>query len=215
MSSTQSSSPADTTTAIVFTDVVNSSKLWNAEPEAMMVALEKLDRYIFGLCVRNGGTVIKTIGDSSMLTFPDLKTALHIAKTLQQHLTSKPVAIAKHTLQLRVGISVGAVKRHQMRVGTSDVFHVLPDVFGPPVNLASRAESSASLPGGIAVGFLAQDPAASAYRDLLQKQTPPFSVCSRLKPAKVSRKRRSGRLLNSTEIVKGFKKNEVEFFCTQ
>lgn len=206
-------SPSDIAT-VVFTDVVGSSRLWNAAPEEMHTALMKLEKYIFGVCVRNNGTVIKTIGDATMMAFATLQDALRVAKTVQQHLACKPIQVGESKLVLRIGIAVGPVKRHTMRVGTHDLIHVLPDLFGPSVNLASRAESSVSVPGGIAVGILKSDPNAASYRAMLLNHTPPFTHCTRLTKGS-KRPRRSNRLLHSTEVVKGFNKSDVDFLCMQ
>lgn len=129
---------AKITAAVMFTDVVHSSKLWNLYPAEMFKALRFLDTFIFATCIKNGGKVIKTIGDSTMLLFDDLPSAIEVGKKIQAKLLSKTHALyVKHIrLRIRIGISYGEVYRYRMKVGDNHSHYYLPDVFGRVVNFS-------------------------------------------------------------------------------
>jgi len=55
--------------AMLFTDVVGSSKMWSDDPQTMNIQLDKHFKVMDGLARKYGGFVVKTIGDSFMIYF--------------------------------------------------------------------------------------------------------------------------------------------------
>lgn len=217
--------------AVLFTDICGSSKLWNAHHDAMYVALKKQERFLFSTCSGNGGTVLKTIGDAFMMSFDTLEAALKTAIKIQRRMRAKPIRVSpRDVIQLRVGISYGQVVPCSMHVGNAEQQHVLPDLYGKTVNLASRAESVACIPGGIAVGLLKTDPhfadSVAACARISKKPIDGVrrAVCAHNQASSNNSVRRSGRLLSAPstaaavhgdhrDTIKGFRANDVEFFC--
>jgi small GTP-binding protein len=113
------------TVAIVFTDVLGSTKLnvefgeetWRQAREAHFARAKEL-------VAQGRGYLIKTIGDSVMAAFHDAGTALDFALALQSDTGDARVRI-------RAGIHIGAV---DVSVG---------DAFGQHVSMAARVEAKA------------------------------------------------------------------------
>lgn len=113
---------------ILFADVVDSSRLYSTYGDAGA-------RRIVGACMdtlaqvvgEQAGTVIKTIGDEIMCTFPSADQGVLAAVTMQQRVEEKARIGALHnSLSLRIGLHRGAVVRENH------------DVYGDAVNLAAR-----------------------------------------------------------------------------
>jgi class 3 adenylate cyclase/GTPase SAR1 family protein len=113
------------TVAIVFTDVVDSTKLnvelgdeqWREIRRAHFTRAKKVVK-------REGGYLIKTIGDSVMAAFHSAAEALDFALSLQ-------VDSGHDSVSTRAGIHIGPVE-------VSD-----GDAFGQQVNMAARVEAKA------------------------------------------------------------------------
>ena len=109
-------------TAILFADISGSTELYERLGDHAA-------RQSVGGCVARlmdktrdvGGTVIKTIGDEVMCTFPDADTAYEAAVAMQEMMSS-----SNDGLGLRVGFHYGAVISEH------------GDVFGDAVNVAAR-----------------------------------------------------------------------------
>ena len=56
-------------TTFLFTDIEGSTRLWEQEPERMHAALAQHDAIARTSVVRNGGTVVKMIGDGIHAVF--------------------------------------------------------------------------------------------------------------------------------------------------
>lgn len=114
---------------ILFADIAQSTRLYELLGDQ---AAENL----IGMCLarlteaatRHGGTVIKTIGDEVMCTFPGARDAVGAAKAMHASL-EEPLSVGEGTRlspNLHVGLHAGPV----IRRGN--------DVFGDAVNLAAR-----------------------------------------------------------------------------
>lgn len=171
--------------ALVFTDIKNSTLLWDTYPVAMRSAI-KLHNTIMRRQLRIvGGYEVKTEGDSFMVSFPSAPSALLWCFNVQNQLlvedwpqeilatnegcevTDNSDNIIFRGLSVRMGIHWGSP------VCELDMVTRRMDYFGPMVNRASRIESSAD-GGQIAVSsdFLkemdrAHNLAASAAAALL------------------------------------------------
>jgi len=83
---------------MVFTDVEGSTSLWEADPEAMHVALELHDATIRGLLAKHHGYEITTEGDAFQLAFHSAFGAVGFCLELQTELLncSWPAAVLEH-----------------------------------------------------------------------------------------------------------------------
>src|SRR5215213_4332568 len=89
------------TLTFLFTDVVGSTRRWDAEPDAMKDALARHDAILRDTIERHGGHVFKTVGDAfhaAFATAPDaLRTAIEGQRALAEGGWSEAVRMALHT----------------------------------------------------------------------------------------------------------------------
>lgn len=127
--------------AMVFTDVVGSSKLWSDDPASMATQLEQHHELIDSLAKKHKGWIVKTIGDAFMVYFEPSSTSLINALRF-----SKEAIEEERKYNIRVGVCSG-----NMNNKTYSIQNVqLKDFFGNAVNTASRMESKVATPNGIA-----------------------------------------------------------------
>jgi len=97
--------------AIVFADVVGSTKLYELLGDARA-------RDMVGICIdvmraatdQNHGTVIKTMGDEVMATFPTADDALNAAAQMQKQIVLHPqLKVDEQTVAIRIGCNFGPV----------------------------------------------------------------------------------------------------------
>lgn len=119
--------------AIVFADVVGSTRLYE-------LLGDQRAREIVALCIdvmrtateQHQGTVIKTMGDEVMSTFPTANDALNAAAQMQKAISTHPVLnIEGQPVAIRIGCHVGPVVLDNR------------DVFGTTVHTANRMTSQA------------------------------------------------------------------------
>lgn len=118
------------TVTLLFTDVEGSTRLWEAEPEAMARALRRHDE-IVGAAIRGaGGFIFKTVGDAFCAAFATPQAALSAVVAAQRQLgtenwpTSRPIRV-------RMGVHTGVCEERDN------------DYFGPVVNRTARLEAVA------------------------------------------------------------------------
>src|SRR5918993_2728428 len=75
--------------AFLFTDVEGSTRLWEAQPRAMSVALARHDALLHAAIESAGGTVFKTVGDAFCAAFPAAEAAIQAAVTGQRALAAE------------------------------------------------------------------------------------------------------------------------------
>ena len=138
--------------AIVFTDIVGSTALWVAAPEAMSAALMTHNSTIRKTILACGGYEVKTIGDAFMVAFGDLKSAVRFGLSAQLDLFNATWPVSLLALEacrrdtvwcgltVRIGVHCGAV--------TVDTENARADYFGTTVNTAARCETH-SAHGGV------------------------------------------------------------------
>lgn len=119
--------------AILFADVVGSTKLYELLGDVRA-------RDMVGICIdvmraatdQNKGTVIKTMGDEVMSTFPSADDALNAAAQMQKQITLHPaLKIAEQVVAIRIGCNFGPVVVENR------------DIFGSAVHTANRMTSQA------------------------------------------------------------------------
>ena len=115
------------TVTFLFTDIENSTPLWEKHPEAMKSALAKHDSLARSISLLHNGRIIKTTGDGFLVVFATATDAVQAAIHAQQ-------AIQKDSwddvaIKVRMGIHTGEA---ELRDG---------DYFGGTLNLAARIMS--------------------------------------------------------------------------
>ena len=119
--------------AILFADVVGSTKLYE-----LLGDLRARD--MVGICIevmraateQNHGTVIKTMGDEVMATFPTADDALNAAAQMQKLIALHPqLKVDEQTVAIRIGCNFGPVVLENR------------DIFGSAVHTANRMTSQA------------------------------------------------------------------------
>lgn len=119
---------------IMFTDIADSTTLaetigdarWSDAVTAHVVEVEKI-------ITDHGGTLVKSLGDGTMSSFPSARAALSAAIALQQAMAASD---SEPRLQIRVGLHTG------------DLIEQQGDIFGTVVNKAARIAALAA-PGEI------------------------------------------------------------------
>ena len=140
------------TVTFLFTDIENSTKLWEQFPGAMKAVLARHDE-ILRLAIENhNGTIIKTTGDGFHAAFETGISGILAALAAQQALlAAKWKEIEPHNLRIRIGLHTGEADE---RGG---------DYYGPTLNRAARLMSLAY--GG-------QTLLSSTTADLVRDQLP-------------------------------------------
>lgn len=119
--------------AICFADVCDSTRFFvqHGDDDARSIIGHALD-VLADVVEAHDGTVIKTIGDEIMATFPKLMASVS-AVTKMPSAVKQDELLARHGIEIRVGMCFGSVLRE------SD-----GDVYGDAVNTASRLVDWAS-----------------------------------------------------------------------
>lgn len=117
--------------AIVFSDVCQSTRLYEAYGDARALALVGHAMALMSDAVlAHGGRVVRTLGDEVFSTFPDAEQALQAARRIHQQIQAD-ARLAPHQIAVRIGLHFG------------EVLHEGGDVYGDAVNLAARVASLA------------------------------------------------------------------------
>ncbi len=146
--------PPSGTVTFLFTDVVGSSRRWDAEPDAMKHALARHDAILRDSIEQHGGYVFKTVGDAFHAAFATPGAALRAAVEAQRTLTDN---------------QWGGAVRMALHTGVADERD--GDYFGPPLNRVARLRDAGHggqiLLTSATVGLLrAQVPDGVEHRDL-------------------------------------------------
>jgi class 3 adenylate cyclase len=152
-----SGAPSGTVT-LLFTDVEGSTRLWDAERDAMAAALRRHDEILRDAIEQAGGYVFKTVGDSFCAAFSAARAGLDAALAAQQNLaaqswpTSRPIVV-------RMGLHAGVCEERD------------GDYFGPAVNRVARLLAVAGggqvLVSGVAAELLSEElPEGVGLREL-------------------------------------------------
>jgi class 3 adenylate cyclase len=142
-----SGAPSGTVT-LLFTDVEGSTRLWDAERDAMAAALRRHDEILRAAIEQAGGYVFKTVGDAFCAAFSAARSGLDAALAAQQTLaaeawpTSRPIVV-------RMALHAGVCEERD------------GDYFGPAVNRAARllavADGGQVLVSGVAAELLSDE----------------------------------------------------------
>jgi len=118
------------TVTLLFTDVEGSTKLWEAEPEAMAEALRRHDEILRRAIEHTGGYVFKTVGDAFCAAFSTPAAALQAVLAAQEALMAESWPTTR-PIRVRMGVHTGACEERD------------EDYFGPVVNRTARLQAVA------------------------------------------------------------------------
>src|SRR5690606_7600940 len=119
--------------AILFADVVGSTQLYEQLGDTKA-------REMVGRCLEimreatevNNGSVIKTMGDEVMSTFPTADDSMNAARRMQEQISTQPDLVHDEgDVAIRIGCHFGAVVQEHR------------DIFGSAVHIANRMTSQA------------------------------------------------------------------------
>jgi class 3 adenylate cyclase len=125
-------------TAFVFTDVVGSTKLWAADPEATGRSFVLHDAIVRNALLDSGGEVFGWAGDSFRAAFQDRYDAVAACQAIHRELVNADWGIDP-ALSVRIGVTYGKA------------LHRDGEYFGPTLNTAARLEEMAR-PGQTVLG---------------------------------------------------------------
>lgn len=118
---------------ILFTDICGYTQYTDTRGDiSSRSMLHRHNSIVMPAVEKNNGTVIKTIGDAVMATFPDSLSAVKSAVDIQTGLSEyNTIAEAGNQIHVKIGINTG------------DALIDNQDLFGDAVNVASRIQSQA------------------------------------------------------------------------
>ena len=135
---------ADGTVTIVFTDIVDSTVMNNRLGDhAWLDVLRRHNAVVESATSAQGGSVVKTQGDGSMLAFSSARRAVACAQEIQTGI-GRVFEDASPPISVRIGVHAG------------DAVREADDFFGNTVNYAARVASQA-LGGEVLVSSLVHD----------------------------------------------------------
>ena len=132
-------------TAIFSSDVVEYSRLMEADEAWTIQSLEENKKLLGELIEEYEGRVIDFIGDNLLAEFSSVTNAVECAVKIQQDLKKKNAnLIEERRMEFRIGVNLGEVVEEDGRI------------YGSGVNLAARLERLTE-PGGICISRRAYD----------------------------------------------------------
>src|SRR5581483_2127216 len=132
ISAAQNLSAVTRAVTFLLTDIEGSTAAWEAQADAMAVALARHDELVEQVVTSRGGRLIKTRGegDATFSVFERPSAAAAAAIELQEAIADEPWAL-REPMRIRVALHTGEV---ELRDG---------DYFGRAVNRAARLRSLA------------------------------------------------------------------------
>jgi predicted ATPase/class 3 adenylate cyclase len=113
------------TVTFLFTDIEDSTRLWDVHPDEMRDALEQHDSILRSVVASRGGLVFSRSGDGFAVAFGRASDAISAAADMQRALTAATWPDGAH-IRVRVGVHTGEAQERQ------------GDYFGTAVNCAAR-----------------------------------------------------------------------------
>lgn len=139
---------------LIFTDIEGSTQLWEKHPDAFSKALAAHNNLVRQIAAHWDGYEVKSQGDSFMLAFERVTSAIYFSIELQRGLQEFSWPPSTGAPRVRVGIHTGEPFRGYDAGGR-------PDYFGPMVNRAARI-SDAGHGGQILLSAATRDIAVGA-----------------------------------------------------
>ena len=134
--------------ALLFSDLVGSTALYQRAGDARAFALvEEHFRRAGRIIAKEGGAIVKTMGDAIMASFPTLCEAVRAARAMVE---AQAVAESEHGLGVKIGVHAGPC----LAVRANDRL----DFFGTTVNVAARLQAKAASGELVLTRESAEDP---------------------------------------------------------
>ena len=132
--------------AVLIADVVGYSRLMERDEAGTHARLRQIRAEVTDPAVqRNGGRIVRTVGDGLLVEFPSAMAALVAGIEIQREMAQRNAELpARQRIDHRIGINLG------------DILVDANDIAGNGVNVAARLESIAA-PGGIAISRTVRD----------------------------------------------------------
>ncbi|MCL4729074.1 MAG: hypothetical protein KJ044_01385 [Planctomycetes bacterium] len=124
------------TVTLVFTDVQDSSRLWEQHGRMFEPVLALHNRILREQIAAHGGYEVKTEGDAFMVAFADAGAALRFCADTQRALARAPWPQPAGGVQVRMGMHTGEP------IVSTDPATGRTDYFGPVVNRAARVAAA-------------------------------------------------------------------------
>jgi predicted ATPase/class 3 adenylate cyclase len=155
------------TITFLYTDIEGSTRLWERQPDAMRLALERHDAILRQAIAGNGGQVFRTVGDAFCAAFPAAPLALAAAAEAQRLLFAETWQL-ESPIRVRIALHTGAAEvQNGDYVGSSlnRIGRLLPVCHGGQTLLTQATEQLARdhLPDGARLLDLGQH----RFRDLV------------------------------------------------
>ncbi|MCB1192017.1 MAG: hypothetical protein H7A23_22250 [Leptospiraceae bacterium] len=144
--------------AILFSDIQGYSRLMQNDEGQTLELLKEHNQLIFPIIEKNGGTIIKTIGDAILAVFDSCYSAMQSAISIQESL-DEFAKTNPNTLRVRIGLHIGEVVYRE------------GDVFGNGVNIAARLQPLSD-PGGICISQAVYEQIKSYFGNKLVRVGP-------------------------------------------
>lgn len=128
-------------TTVMFIDMAGyTSKSSKLSRQELQDTLEEFEKTVTPVIKNFGGKIIKGMGDAYLITFHSPTNSVLCASEIQKRIKERNQGLdEKEAFEARIGISSG------------EVYERGGDIFGTPVNLASRIQTKA-MPGEILFG---------------------------------------------------------------
>jgi len=124
VSRSREASPKLAMATFLMTDIEGSTRLWETQPDAMAVVLERHDGILRDLVGNHGGEVVKTTGDGMLAAFADPLGAAEAAVDGQRRLAS--LSTGSTPILVRMALHTGSAQVRD------------DDYFGPALNRVAR-----------------------------------------------------------------------------
>lgn len=147
--------------AILAVDIVGYSRLMEVDEEGTLDQLRRLRAdYLHPKVAADGGRVVKTTGDGTLIEFPSAVDAVRHAIEVQREMASRNAGQSRdQIIEFRMGINLG------------DIVIEGDDIYGDGVNVAARLEGLAP-PGGICISRGVRDQIANKIDVALEDMGP-------------------------------------------
>ncbi|MDH3250752.1 MAG: protein kinase, partial [Acidimicrobiia bacterium] len=112
--------------AVLYTDIDDSTGLWERHPDAMPRAIARHNALITSVVEANAGRVIKNLGDGFLALFEEPQEAVDAATAIEDALRETDWHLGTDSIRVRVAIDLGVIERRD------------GDIAGPAANRCSR-----------------------------------------------------------------------------
>lgn len=159
-----------TTLTFLFTDIEGSTRLWERQPEAMRVAIQRHDEILCQAIEGHGGRIFRTIGDAFCASFSAAPAAIAAATEAQRSLYAERWDL-ESPIRIRIALHTGEAEENRgdyLGASLNHIGRLLPACHGGQVLLTLITEELVkdSLPAGVSL----RDLEMHRFRDLIHPE---------------------------------------------